>query len=168
MKGTYIGFQSMVVSILDQVFKYRFVGLLSGAPENSQKSAILVIMGQKCDFCLFLSNFQPQISFWVLPVWKSCRYGKFLKIFKLFEFFRKKGLGHPQPTQTCKWNFGKNWNFSIFVKISLAVLGGLWVPQALFLTILEKFENFWKLSIPTGFSYGKYSQRYFGLKFAPK
>ena len=37
MKGTYIGFQSMVVSILDQVFKYRFVGLLSGTPENGLK-----------------------------------------------------------------------------------------------------------------------------------
>ena len=41
MKGTYIGFQSMVVSILDHVFKYRSMGLVSGAPENGLFSPFL-------------------------------------------------------------------------------------------------------------------------------
>ena len=40
-----------------------------------------------------------------------------------------------------------------FLKSSFAGLGVLWVRQALFLKIFEKFENFRRLSIPWAFSY---------------
>ena len=71
MKGTYIGFQSMAVSILDHVFKYRFGGLLSGAPENRLCHMPFLPFGvQKGDFCLLLRKFQPEISLWALLVWK--------------------------------------------------------------------------------------------------
>ncbi len=67
MKGTYIGFQSMVVSILDHVFKYRFMGLVSGAPENGIFPAIFAILGQKGDFAYFWGNFKPKYLFEHFP-----------------------------------------------------------------------------------------------------
>ena len=62
MKGTYISFQSMAVSILDHVFKYRFGGLLSGAPENGLNLVVFASLGKKGALCLFLGKFQPEIS----------------------------------------------------------------------------------------------------------
>ena len=71
MKGTYMGFQSMAVSILNHVFKYRFGGLLSGAPENRLCHMPFLPFGvQKGDFCLLLRKFQPEISLWTFVVWK--------------------------------------------------------------------------------------------------
>ena len=67
MKGTYISFQSMVVPILDHVFKYRSMGLVSGAPENGLFSAIFAILGQKGDFAYFWGNFKPKYLFEHFP-----------------------------------------------------------------------------------------------------
>ncbi len=36
MKGTYLGFESIMVSILDHVFKYGILGLICRTPENRE------------------------------------------------------------------------------------------------------------------------------------
>ena len=36
MKGTYLGFQSIIVSILDHMFKYGILGLVCRTPENRE------------------------------------------------------------------------------------------------------------------------------------
>ena len=57
------------------------------------------------------TDFDLLISQRVFVGWKGSRYEKWSKFFELFQNFWKKGLAHPQRTQTCKWKF---WNFQNF------------------------------------------------------
>ena len=66
----------------------------------------------------FFTVFELPISQRVFVEWKGPGYEKYSKFFELFENFWKKGLAHPQRTQTCKWNFQKsrkNMAFSLIL-----------------------------------------------------
>ena len=58
--------------------------------------------------------------------------------------------------------------FALFSKSSFAGLGALWVRQALFSKIFEKFENFRILSIPWSFPLDKNSLTYWKVKVSEK
>ncbi len=95
MKGTYIDFQSMIVSIFGELPQYGILGHVSGGPQNQPFRAY----GPKLPF---FTKFQVKISQRVNLVQKRSRYGKCSKIFNLSENVAKKGFSHPQHTQNHK------------------------------------------------------------------
>ena len=46
MKGTYLGFQSIIVSILDHMLKYRILGFICRTPENRVFSPFFAFFAQ--------------------------------------------------------------------------------------------------------------------------
>ena len=83
---------------------------------------------------------------------------KFLKFSNFSKILEKRAWGTHNTPKPADENFEKV-NFFTFSKFSFAGLGVLWVPQALFFKIFEKFENFRNFSIPISFSLDKNSSR---------
>ena len=77
---------------------------------------------------------------------------KFSNFSKIFE--KRAWDTHKAPKPVNEILKNRNDYFDFF-KISFAVLGALWVSQALFSNIFEKFENFRMFFIPLSFSRDK-------------